>query len=129
MEDPSHIKLTITIVDPNLDTEDREREVQRLLDEMLSLDEIERVDRTLDPNLREESRSLVGLLPGALTAVVSPERAKDVFAFLNGALFNRIIEVKVEANGKKFEAKVSNQKDLDKALEAATKFVEFAAKV
>ncbi len=45
MADTSDVKLTITFTDPDLDAEEKDEEVQKLLAQMKDLDEVEAVDR------------------------------------------------------------------------------------
>ena len=48
--DESNVKLQIAFIDPDLDAEEREEEAQQLLSYLQQLDEVEQVDRVLDPN-------------------------------------------------------------------------------
>ncbi len=62
----SSVKFTIAFNDPDLDSEELEAQAQSLLAQMRELDEIETVDRVLDPNPPAGNKavgaSLVGLL-------------------------------------------------------------------
>jgi hypothetical protein len=74
MVDKSNIKVTINFNDPELDAEEREIEVQRLLDELKNIDEVETANRVLDPNPPKGNKSLGGFLIGLLTAEINPEK-------------------------------------------------------
>jgi len=121
-ENPS-IKLTIAFNDPDLDSEELEEQAQNLLAQMRDLDEIETVDRVLDPN-PPEGNSPWGatILVGLLTAQVNKQNAQKVMGFLGDRLGNKAIELEVEANGKKLKVKASSREELEAAIEAAQKF-------
>lgn len=123
MTDASNVKLTIAFNDPDLDAEEKDEQVQNLLTQMKELDEVEAVNRVLDPNPPEGNKALGGILVGLLTAEVSPANIKALFGFLGDRLGNKPIELEVEANGKKLKVKASSQAELKAAIEAAQKFV------
>lgn len=123
MTDASNVKLTIAFNDPDLDAEEKDEQVQKLLTQMKELDEVEAVNRVLDPNPPEGNKALGGILVGLLTAEVSPANIKALFGFLGDRLGNKPIELEVEANGKKLKVKASSQAELEAAIEAAQKFV------
>ncbi len=56
MADTSNLKLIIAFTDPNLDDEEKEDEVQKLLAQLKELDEVEEVDRVRNPNPPEGSK-------------------------------------------------------------------------
>lgn len=117
------IKLTIAFNDPELDNEELEEQAQNLLAQMKDLDEIETVDRVLDPNPPEGNKAVGAILVGLLTAQVNKENAQKLLGFLGDRLGNKPIELEVEANGKKLKVKASSQAELETAIAAAQKFV------
>jgi len=119
----SSVKFTIAFNDPDLDSEELEEQAQNLLAQMRDLDEIETVDRVLDPNPPEGNKAVGAILVGLLTAQVNKENAQRVMGFLGDRLGNKLIEIEVEANGKKLKVKASSQAELMAAIEAAQKFV------
>jgi len=123
MPENSIIKLTIAFNDPDLDSEELEAQAQSLLAQMRDLDDIETVDRVLDPNPPVGNKAVGAILVGLLTAQVNKENAQKVMAFLGDRLGNKLIELKVEANGKKLKVKANSQAELTAAIEAAQKFV------
>ncbi|BAY30555.1 hypothetical protein NIES2107_24000 [Nostoc carneum NIES-2107] len=123
MADTSDIKLTITFIDPDLDEEEKEEEVAKLLTQIKELDEVEEVNRVPDPNPPQGNKSLTGWLAGKLMAVVKPEKIKQVFGSLIQNLANKSIEVEAEANGKKIKVKASNLAELEAAVKAVENFV------
>ncbi len=123
MTDTSNVKLTIAFNDPDLDSEELEEQAQSLLAQMRDLDEIETVDRVLDPNPPEGNKAVGAILVGLLTAEVNKKNAQKVMGFLFDRLGNKPIELEVEANGKKLKVKASSQAELTAAIEAAQKFV------
>ena len=123
MADESNVTLTIVFNDPNLDSEELEEQAQNLLAQMKDLDEIETVDRVLDPNPPEGNKAMGAILVGILTAQVNKENAQKVMGFLFDRIGPKPIELEVEANGKKLKVKASSQAELMAAIEAAQKFV------
>ena len=123
MADEPNVRLTIVFNDPNLDSEELEEQAQTLLAQMKDLDEIETVDRVLDPNPPEGNKAVGAILVGILTTQVNKENAQKLMGFLGDRLGNKPIELEVEANGKKIKVKASSQAELMAAIEAAQKFV------
>jgi hypothetical protein len=117
------VKLTILFTDRDLDEEEKEAEVQRLLTQMKQLDEIERVDRVHDANPPEGNKALGGFLVGLLSAEVSPANLKKLFGFLGDRLSGKTIELEVEANGRKLKVKASSREELIAEIAAAQEFV------
>jgi hypothetical protein len=120
----SFIKLTIAFDDPDLDSEELEEQAQNLLAQMRDLDEIETIDRAIDPNPPEGNKSVGAILAGLLTAQVNKENAQIVMRFLFDRIGPKPIELEVEANGKRLKVKASSQAELKLAIEAAEKFIE-----
>jgi len=119
----SSVKFTIAFNDPDLDSEELEEQAQSLLAQMRDLDEVETVDRVLDPNPPEGNKAVGAILVGLLTAQVNKENAQKVMGFLFDRIGPKPIELEVEANGKKLKVKASSQAELTAAIEAAQKFV------
>ncbi|MBW4580509.1 MAG: hypothetical protein KME42_13170 [Tildeniella nuda ZEHNDER 1965/U140] len=117
-----NVKLTLAVVDPELDEEEKDLEARRLLRNLREMkDEVERVElATREPTAG--TKPVLETLVGILTAEVSAKNIKAVFERLS-EYWKRPIEMEVEANGRKLKLKVSSQKDLEKAIEAAQKFV------
>ncbi len=118
-----NIKFTIAFNDPDLDSEELEEQAQNLLTQMRDLDEIETVDRVLDPNPPAGNKAVGAILVGLLTAQVNKENAQKLLGFLGDRLGNKPIELEVEANGKKLKVTASSQAELMAAIEAAQKFI------
>jgi hypothetical protein len=123
MADTSNVRVTIAFNDPELGSEELEAQAQNLLAQMRDLDEIETIDRVLDPNPPAGNKSVGAALIGILTAEVSPVNIKKLLGFLGDRLGNKPIELEVEANGKKLKVKASSQAELMVAIEAAQKFL------
>ena len=122
MTETSNVKLTIAFNDPDLDSEELEEQAQNLLTQMKDLDEIETVDRVLDPNPPVGNKAVGAILVGLLTAQVNKENAQKVMGFLGDRLGNKVIELEVEANGKRLKVKASSREELEAAIEAAQRF-------
>ena len=117
------VKFTIAFNDPNLDGDELEAQAQSLLAQMRDLDEIETVDRILDPNPPVGNKAVGGILTGLLTAQVNKANAQKLLGFFRERLGNKSIELEVEANGKKLKVKASSQAELMAAIEAAQQFL------
>lgn len=123
MTETTIVQFTIAFNDPELDSEELERQAQALLAQMKDLDEIEAVGRVLDPNPPDGNKSMGGFLIGLLTAEVSKENALKLLGFLGDRLGNKSIELEVEGCGKKLKVKASSQVELNAAIEAAKEFL------
>lgn len=119
----SSVKFTIAFNDPDLDSEELENQAQNLFSQMRELDEIETIDRILDPNPPAGNKAVGAILAGLLTAQVNKENAQKLLGFLGDRLGNKSIELEVEADGKKLKVKASSQAELAAAIEAAQKFL------
>lgn len=123
MTNHSNITLTIAFNDPDLKNEDLEEQAQNLFAQMRDLDEIETVDRVLDPNPPEGNKAVGAILVGLLTAQVNKANAQKLMGFLGDRLGGKPIELEVEANGKKMKVSAHSREELVAAIEAAQKFV------
>ena len=121
MTDTSNVKLTIAFNDPDLEAEEREEQAQLFMAELQQIDEVE-VDRVLDPNPPEGNKVVGAILVGLLTVQVNKENAQKVMAFLGDRLGNKVIELEVEANGKKLKVSAHSREELEAAIVAAQKF-------
>lgn len=116
------IKVTINFNDPELDEDERETEVQKLLPQIRALDEVEDVSRVVDPAPPEASKGF-GFLLGLLQAEVSVENFKALTGFLGDRLSGKSIEMEVEGNGKRLKVTASSQTELTAAIQAAQEFI------
>jgi hypothetical protein len=123
MTSTPNLQLTIEFNDPELEPAQRDEQAQCLIDELRDIDEIDTVDRVLNPSLPDGAKSAAGFLVGLLTAEVKVDNAKKLFGFLKDRLGGKSIEFTVEANGKKLSVKASSREELDYAIKAATDFI------
>jgi hypothetical protein len=123
MTSSPNLKLTIEFNDPELEPERRDEQAQFLINELMDIDEIDRVDRVPDPNPPAGNKSIGGFLVGLLMAEVKVDNAKKLFGYLRDRLSGKSIEFTVEANGKKLSVKASSREELDYAIKAATDFI------
>jgi hypothetical protein len=121
--DATTVKFTVAFDDPNLDEGERDEEVQRLLNQLKGMDEVDAVNRVLDPNPPEGNKAIGGFLVGLLAAEVNATSVKAVFGFLGDRLGGKPIELEVEANGKKLKVTAHSREELTAAIDAAQKFV------
>lgn len=123
MLDTSTIKVSITFNDPELDSEEREEQAQRLITELRQMDEVEDVGRVLDPSPPEGNKAIGGFLAGLLTAQVNGKNAGKLLGYLGNRLGGKPIEMEVEGNGKKLTVKVYSREELAAAVIAAKEFL------
>lgn len=119
----NNIKITITFSDSNLDPEERDGQVQQMMTELKHMDEVEMVNRVLDPNPPEGNKAVGGFLVGLLMAEVNVANAKKLMGYLGNRLSGKPIELSVEANGKKLTVKAHSREELEAAIKAAQDFV------
>ena len=122
MTDASAIKFTINFNDPDFDDEERDEEVQKLLNQLRDLDDVD-AERAIDPNPPAGNKALGGFLVGLLTAEVNASNAKKLMGFLGDRLSGKTIELKVEADGRSLEVTANSQAELEAALNAAKEFL------
>ncbi len=118
-----YFKLAISFNDPNLDEEERDKEVERLLLQLKDMDEVDSAGRVYNPNPPEGAKSIGGFLAGLLTAEVSVDNCKNLMRFLGDRLGGKPIEMEVEANGKKLKVTAYSKGELEAAIKAAQDFV------
>ncbi|MEO0769829.1 MAG: hypothetical protein AAFY72_10410 [Cyanobacteria bacterium J06649_4] len=123
MSGTSTVKITIAFNDPDLDPDEQDEQAQLFFAELKQVEEIETVNRVLDPNPPEGNKALGGFLVGLLTAEVNAANAKRLMNFLGDRLSGKPIELEVEANGKKLSVKAHSREELEAAIEAAKDFV------
>jgi len=123
MASTSNVKITIALQDDDLDDDELQDETQRLLQQMLQLDEVEDASLFSEAEAPAGSKSLTGLAVGWLTTQVNAKNIKALMGFLGDRLGSKTIELEIEANGKKLKVKASSQQELEAAIEAAQKFV------
>jgi hypothetical protein len=121
----ANAKITIAFIDPDLDAEERNDEVQKLLRQMRDLDGVEEVERVLDPSPPAGNKSLGGFLVGLLMAEVSPTNCKKVLVFLGNRLSGKQIELTVKApDGRELSIKANSQAEFEFARMEAQRFLQ-----
>ncbi len=95
-----------------------------LLKEMRSLDEIDRVQRVSDPNPPEGEMSGGGNLVGVVASKLNLSNVRSVGGYLAQKFASKPVDIKVEANGRKFEIIGVRPEDLDKVVEAAERLAK-----
>ncbi len=118
------VKLTISLIDPELDAEELDEDTQQLWIELNQLEEVEKVERVADPNPPEGSKAVGSFLVGLLKAEVSISNGLKVIRFLGDRFGNKPMKLSGEANGKKFEIEAYSREDLDAVVEAYKKLTD-----
>lgn len=124
MADESNVKLTIHFNDPDLDEEERDEESRKLLTQLRDLDEIETVERVLDPNPPEGNKALGGFLAGMVRTEAKPANLQPLFNFLGSRPGYTPIEMEVEVRGKKLKLKASSREELMATWQMVQQFME-----
>lgn len=124
MTNSTSVKFTIHFIDPDLDAEDKNKQVQRLIAELREMEEVDAVKNVPDPNPTIDSRAIGGFLVGLLTAEVNAANAKKLMEFLGYRLVSKPIKLTVEANGKKLSVEAHGPKELEAAIKASRDFLE-----
>ena len=129
MLDTFNIKLTISFIDPELDEEDKDTEIQNLLRDMRELDEIEDVERLVDSQIPENSKSLTGKALAGVIAIFKSENTKKIWSFLTERLNSKQIEMSLEApDGRKINVKARTQEEFQVVMREAQEFLKVEAK-
>ncbi|MEM9156315.1 MAG: hypothetical protein AAGB13_14985 [Cyanobacteria bacterium P01_F01_bin.33] len=123
MSENTNVKFTIAFNDPELEPEELEGQAQQLVAELRQMDELDAVDRVLDPNLPEGSKSMGGALVGLLTAEVNAANAGKLLGFLGDRLGGKPIELAVEKGDRKLSVKAHSREELEAAVKAALEFI------
>ncbi len=124
MANNSTITFSIHFNDPDLEAEEKDEQVRRLMAELKEMDEIDSVNRIPDLDSSEGSKALGGFLVGWLTArVKSVANAKQLLKYFRVILRNKPIELVVEGNGKKLKLKANNLEELEATINAAQNFI------
>ncbi|MBD2440977.1 hypothetical protein [Nostoc sp. FACHB-110] len=121
----SNTKLTIHFNDPVLEPEEKDQQVQWLIADLNDMDEIESVNRVLDLNPPDRSKSFRNFLAGLLMVEVNTGNAKKkLLPFLGNRLGGTPIELSVEFNGKKLTVTAQSREELEVAVKAIQDFIE-----
>jgi hypothetical protein len=115
-------KFILQFNDPELNGEEKDKEVQNLLNQFRDLD-LCIAHRIPDTHVPENSKAEGSFLVGLLMAEVSFENGKKFISFLYNRLSGKIIELEVEANGKRLKVKANNQSELEHAIAQANLFI------
>ena len=125
MTDPSNVELTIAFTDPELDREELDAQAQTLLEQLRDLDEVEIVDRVVDPSPPVGNKAGGGFLVGLLMTQVSVTNFKKLGAFLGDRLGSKPIKLKVKApDGREMNLEASSQAEFDYAYQKAQDFLK-----
>jgi hypothetical protein len=99
------VKVTMNLDDPDLDVEETDAAARRLLVQLRELDEVETVERVLDPKPPEGNKSLSGFLVGSLQAEVRPHQLKSFFGFLGARANRQALEIEIEVGDRKIKVR------------------------
>ncbi|MEM6423782.1 MAG: hypothetical protein AAF722_22345 [Cyanobacteria bacterium P01_C01_bin.70] len=115
-------KFVISFDDPDFDDEEKDEEVQKLLNQMRDLEDVT-TDRVIDPNPPEGNKALGGFLVGMLMTEVNGSNAKKLLGFLGDRLSGKTISLEVEGNGKTLKVSANSRAELEAAIAQAQAFI------
>lgn len=95
-----------------------------LLNELRSIDSIEKVQRVPDPNPPIGEMSGGGNLLGVVATKLSLSQVRKVGDIIVQKFSSKPVDIKVEANGKKIELLGVRPEDLDRVVEAAERLAK-----
>jgi hypothetical protein len=110
--EPSAVQLLFDFRRSELSEEQQEKLTQVLWHQMRDLDGIQ-VERVIDPNPPEGSRSIGAFLWGLLQAKVTRSSVKNLLSFLGDRLGNQPIKIKVKLiDGRTIEIEARSRAEL-----------------
>jgi hypothetical protein len=89
MTTDSTVKLTISLIGPELDAEELDEETQQLWIELNQLEELEKVEQVADPNPPEGNKAFGSVLLGMLQAEATVPNGLKVLRFLGDRFGNK----------------------------------------
>jgi Effector Associated Constant Component 1 len=124
MADNDLVRVAVTFNAPDLEPDEQESETLNLFQALRELEEVESVDRVLDPNPPEGNKSMGGFIIGLLTAEVSVANFKKLMGFLGDRVGSKPIKLKLKApDGRELELEASSQAEFEFAFEKAQAFL------
>lgn len=124
MANTSNIQVTISLSEPNLDDEELQAEVDKLLPQIRELDGVEDANLVPVAEVPQGSKALGGFLLGLLMAEVNPANIKALFGFLGERIGGKPIEMSLKAaDGRELNIKASSQAEFDFAYQKAQEFL------
>ena len=129
-EDEKIIQFTFGLDDPELEDEERLRFSRRMLRELRDIDEVEKAERTEDPN--PEASSMPGfiskpgftILIGVVTASVGIDNVKKFLEFLVDRLQDKPMKVIIKVGEKEIVIEAHSRYELAKLKKTALDFVK-----
>jgi hypothetical protein len=123
MKENHSVTMTIGLIDPDLEPDEREKEAKLLMAELREIDEVESVDPVPDPSPPAGSKAFGGLVEGFIATKVASINAAKFINYLGKKLTDKPISLEVEQNGNKMKVTANNRQELEAALEGARKFI------
>jgi hypothetical protein len=102
-----------------IDDDDKEKETQRLFNELRTLDDIEDVQRVINPDPPEGSKAIAGFFIGLLTAEVKPENIANLFRFLGDRLSNKEVSLTLSLGDEVLEVTAGSREEFEFAMQQA----------
>ncbi|MGR8932513.1 MAG: sugar ABC transporter permease [Gammaproteobacteria bacterium] len=125
MTQSTNIQITIIIQDPELDDEELQAGVEKLLPQVREVDGVERAELVNLEHPPRGSKAFSGFLLGMLTAEVNPANLKRFMAFLGERLAGKQIELQVKTpDGRELNIKASSQAEFEFAFQKAQEFTK-----
>jgi hypothetical protein len=123
MPKTSDIKLTIAFTDPNLEADEKDAEVARLLIQMRELKEVKTVSLVTAPDPTQSERILSQFVVGTLVAEVFPEGIWIIFGFLRDQLLGKGITLTLGMEERTLTVNAQTAPELETALQSCEDFL------
>ena len=121
----STVKIILNFTQPNADDAELDGFTRRLQDELRGMDEVEQAVPVRCDEAPPGSKAIGDSVLGVLQVVFNPKNVAGVLGYLGQRLVSKpVLELEIEANGKKLKLKTSADQDVRKILLAAQAFVK-----
>ena len=125
MTEQANVQVTVAIQDSDLDEEELQASIEKLLPQIREVDGIERADLVADEAVPKDSKAFGGFLMGMLTAEVNPANIKKLMIFLSDRLGGKQIEMALKTpDGRELNLKASSQAEFEFAFQKAQEFLK-----
>ena len=121
----ANVQVIMTIQDPDLDEEELQASIEKLLVQLREVDGIERADLVAVEEVPKDSKAFGGFLLGMLTAEVNFANIKKLMVFLSDRLGGKQIEMVLKTpDGRELNLKASSQSEFEFAFMKAQEFLK-----
>jgi hypothetical protein len=117
------IKVTITLLSPELTDEEIQESVQSIRSDLEDIDGVEEVSLIPVEEAPPGAKSIGGFLLNQLKAIIGLDFLKSALMALGQHLYGSPIEIEAEGNGKKLKVRINRPDDLQQVMPDIEKFI------